>query len=411
MPHQKSLPTGVSRREFIFLIASMMAIAAFATDTMLPAFGAMSRDFGLIDATANHIQWVIYAFMLGFSVSQLFYGAMADYWGRKPIVLLGTVIFSVATLGAALAPNFEILLLMRLFQGIGMAALRVLSAAIVRDSFAGVEMSKVMSMIMMVFILVPVFAPSLGQALLLVFTWHSIFWALLLYGLVLTTWFYRRMPETLRPEFRRKISLHSLLDSLRQCVHSRTTLSYATATGLMYGVLMAYLGSSEQIFQREVYGLNEQFALVFGGIAMFMGGASFVNSRWVAKLGIRRMAHSAMVVFVAMSALLVFSSLIYAGKPPLMVFAPILAMCLFCFSLMMPNFNAISMEPLRAIAGSASSWTGFYTSFMGAIIGSIIGQMFNGTVLPLALGYFVIGLLVLTIVYHAEGRLYLNAQH
>jgi DHA1 family bicyclomycin/chloramphenicol resistance-like MFS transporter len=408
MPFKKNLPTGIGRREFIALIASMMAISALAIDTMLPAFGAMSADFGLIGANANHIQWVIYAFMTGFSFAQLFYGAMADYWGRKPIVLIGVAIFSLATLGAALAPNFTVLLVMRVFQGIGMAAMRVLSTTIVRDTFSGADMSRVSSMIMMVFILVPVFAPTLGQALLFGFSWHSIFWVLLVFGLALSTWFMRRMPETLKPEFRRPISIHTLLDSLRQCVRSRTTLGYATATGLMYGVLMTYLGSSEQIFQRNVYGLNERFALLFGAVAMFMGGAAFINSRWVGKLGVRRMAHTALLVFVGLSGLLVIVSLIFSGKPPLMLFVPMLAGCLFCFSLMMPNFNAISMEPLRAIAGSASSWTGFYTSFMGAMIGNLIGQMFNGTVLPLAVGYFLIGLLVLWIIYRTEGRLWLR---
>ena len=410
MPFKNNLPAGIGRREFILLIASMMAISALAIDTMLPAFGAMSQDFGLTGANANHIQWVIYAFMTGFSVAQLFYGAMADYWGRKPIVLLGVVIFSVATLGAALAPNFTVLLIMRVLQGVGMAAMRVLSSTIVRDTFAGADMSRVMSMIMMVFILVPVFAPTLGQVLLLGFTWHSIFWVLLIFGLGLSTWFMRRMPETLKPELRRPISVHTLLDSLRQCVRSRTTLGYATATGLMYGVLMAYLGSSEQIFQREVYGLNERFALMFGAIALFMGCASFVNSRWVSRLGIRRMSHTALACFVAISALLVLLSLVFAGKPPLWLFAPLIAGCLFCFSLMMPNFNAISMEPLRAIAGSASSWLGFYTSLMGAMIGSFIGQRFDGTVLPLALGYFVIGLLVSWIVYRTEGKLMLRGR-
>ena len=409
MPFQKNLPAGIGRREFIWLIASMMAISALAIDTMLPAFGAMSADFGLTGESANHIQWVIYAFMTGFSFAQLFYGAMADYWGRKPIVLLGVVIFSLATLGAALAPNFMVLLIMRALQGVGMAAMRVLSATIVRDTFSGADMSRVMSMIMMVFILVPVFAPTLGQALLLGFSWHSIFWVLLLFGLALSVWFMRRMPETLKPEFRRPISVHSVLDSLRQCVRSRTTLGYSTATGLMYGVLMTYLGSSEQIFQRDVYGLNERFALMFGAIALFMGGAAFVNSHWVGRLGIRRMAHTALVSFVGISGLLVLLSWGFAGKPPLWLFAPLLAGCLFCFSLMMPNFNAISMEPLRAIAGSASSWLGFYTSFMGAMIGSFVGQMFNGTVLPLAIGYFLTGVLVLWIVVRTEGRLLLRA--
>ena len=241
MPFKTYPNEHIGRLEFIILIALMMAIGALSIDTMLPAFPRMTHDFGLQAEQANHIQWVVYAYMIGFSFAQLIYGALGDYFGRRPIVLLGLSIFALASIGAALSPSFYFLLAMRVLQGIGLAAMRVLTAAMVRDRFSGHAMSQVMSMIMMVFILVPVFAPTLGQALLLGFSWHSIFWVLLLFGLALSVWFMRRMPETLKPEFRRPISVHSLLDSLRQCVRSRTTLGYSTATGLMYGVLMTYL--------------------------------------------------------------------------------------------------------------------------------------------------------------------------
>ena len=406
MPFRKL--SGIGRVEFIIMIASMMAISALSIDTMLPAFPLMTRDFGLTGEQANHIQWVVYAYMLGFSFAQLIYGSLADYYGRKPVVRLGLAIYAVATIGAALAPSFYFLLAMRVLQGVGIAAMRVLSTTLVRDVFSGYAMSQVMSMIMMVFIIVPVIAPSFGQLLLFRFDWHSIFWALLVYALILGVWFSKRMPETLKPEFRRRISWQNMWDSLKQCVQNRSTLGYSTCVGLMQGVLMAYIGSSEQIFQGDMYALGEHFPLMFGGIAMSMGVASFTNSRWVSRFGMRRMAHSALWLFIATTTVMTLLAWGFHGKPPLWLFAPILACSLFCFSLMMPNFNTIAMEPMQAIAGAASSWIGFFTSLTGAIIGSQIGQAFDGTVLPLSLGYWVIGLAVLLVVYWTEGRLPLH---
>ena len=408
MPFKTYPNEHIGRLEFIILIALMMAIGALSIDTMLPAFPRMTHDFGLQAEQANHIQWVVYAYMIGFSFAQLIYGALGDYFGRRPIVLLGLSIFALASIGAALSPNFYFLLAMRVLQGVGLAAMRVLTAAMVRDRFSGHAMSQVMSMIMMVFIIVPIIAPSLGQLLLFRFQWHSIFWGLLLYALILGTWFTSRMPETLDPNFRRPISLASMWDSLKQCVHNRSTFGYATAVGLMQGVLMAYIGSSEQIFQRDVYQLGEHFPLMFGAIAMSMGLAAFTNSRLVARFGMRRMAHSALWLFLTLTSVLTVSAWAFNGHPPIALFAPLLAACLFCFSIMMPNFNTISLEPMRAIAGSASSWTGFYTSLIGAILGSLIGQAFNGTVLPLTLGYWLIGLLVLATVFWTERRLPLH---
>lgn len=408
MPFKTYPNEHIGRLEFIILIALMMAIGALSIDTMLPAFPRMANDFGLVAEQANHIQWVVYAYMIGFSVAQLIYGALGDYFGRRPIVLLGLGIFATASIGAALSPSFEFLLAMRVLQGIGLASMRVLTAAMVRDRFSGHGMSQVMSMIMMVFIIVPIIAPSLGQLLLFRFEWHSIFWGLLLYALVLGTWFISRMPETLDPNFRRPISVASMWDSLKQCVHNRSTFGYATAVGMMQGVLMAYIGSSEQIFQRDVYHLGEHFPLMFGAIAASMGLAAFTNSRLVARFGMRRMAHTALWLFLASTSILSLTAWLFKGHPPLALFAPLLATSLFCFSIMMPNFNTISLEPMRAIAGSASSWTGFYTSLIGAILGSIIGQAFNGTVLPLALGYWLIGLLVLATVFWTEQRLPLH---
>jgi DHA1 family bicyclomycin/chloramphenicol resistance-like MFS transporter len=220
-------------------------------------------------------------------------------------------------------------------------------------------------------------------------------------------WFGRRMPETLHPEYRMPFSFERIAAGAKRCVQERVTIGYSTAIGLMFGALMAYISSSQQIFETEVYGLGHLFPLVFGMIAAVMGVASFVNVRLVRRLGMRRMSHAGVCGHVLMSLVMVAMAYWFDGKPPLLLFAVNLAACQFLFSLTMPNFNTMAMEPLGDIAGTASSMIGFYTTIMGTLVGLVIGQAFDGTVLPLAVGFLATGVVSLGIVYWTErGRLF-----
>ncbi|BCP54417.1 Bcr/CflA family drug resistance efflux transporter [Kaistia sp. 32K] len=374
-------------------------------DNLLPAFGHIQHDFGL--ASANEVQLILTVYMAGFAIMQLFYGPVSDIVGRKPTLMIGLVIFTIGSLIALFAPNFEMLLVARLVQGMGAAATRILSVAIVRDRYEGREMARVMSFTMMIFIIVPVFAPAIGSLFLLFGTWHAIFVSMLVMAVGIALWFGRRMPETLHPEYRMPFSVSRIAGGAKRCLQQRATVGYSTAIGLMFGGLMAYLGSSQQIFETEVYGLGKFFPLVFGMIAAVMGVASFVNVRIVRRLGMRRISHAGVCGHVLMSVLMVLSALWFDGKPPLLLFAANLAVCQFLFSLTMPNFNTMAMEPLGDIAGTASSMIGFYTTILGTIIGMGIGQAFNGTVLPLSLGFLATGVLSLVVVIWTErGRLF-----
>jgi DHA1 family bicyclomycin/chloramphenicol resistance-like MFS transporter len=384
----------------IAIIASMMGLAALSIDIMLPALPAISDTFGLADP--NQRQLVITFYLFGFAAGQLLYGPLSDSFGRKPVLIVGLAVYAAASLATYLASGYSMLLLARAVQGIGCAAPRIIALAVVRDLFGGRQMARVMSFVMMVFIIVPVIAPSLGEGLLLLGDWRWIFLLLLTASLVLlglTAW---RLPETRPPETRAKLSLDWLGHAVRRVVTTRQTLGYTVATGFVFGCLMSYINSAQQIFE-GIYGLDALFPLVFAAIAVFLAGASLTNGALVRRHGMRRMSHTALAGFVAVAAIHLIVVLIYDGSPPLVVFAGFLALNLFLFGFLMPNFNALAMEPLRELAGTASSFIGFFTTGSAALLGWAVGQSFNDTVIPLTTGYLLLSGIALLVVTITEG--------
>jgi DHA1 family bicyclomycin/chloramphenicol resistance-like MFS transporter len=287
----------------------------------------------------------------------------------------------------------------------------VLAVAIVRDCYSGREMSRVMSLTFAVFIIVPVVAPATGSATLLFGDWPLLFASMLVLAIVVTTWFWLRMPETLHPEYRLPLSASRILDGIRLTVTTRAALGYSTAVGLMFGTLMGYVGSSQQIFETEVYALGPLFPVAFGAIAAVMGVGAILNAQLVRRWGMRRLAHGSILAFFAVSVLQVTVAALYDGRPPLLLFGSILAASQFLASLAFPNFNAMAMEPLGAVAGTASSFMGFYTTLAAALLGLLIGQAFDGTVLPLGIGYVVLSALAVLVVLWTEGGRLFQPQH
>jgi DHA1 family bicyclomycin/chloramphenicol resistance-like MFS transporter len=391
--------------EFVALIALMMGVTSFAIDNLLPAFDILRADFAIADA--NDMQLTIYVYMIAFGVAQLVYGPVSDMVGRRPALLAGLAIFVVGCVLAIVSTNFTMLLAARAIQGIGSAAARVLAVTIVRDRFVGRDMARVMSLTMMVFLIVPIFAPTIGTLLLALGNWHMIFVATLALGLVLAIWFAARMPETLHPDYRFPLSLARVREALRITVTTRVSIGYATGVGLMMGCLMAYIGSAQQILETSVYGLGPVFTVYFGVIAALMGVGSLVNSRLVRRIGMRRMGHAGICAFALVSAAQLAGALASGGHPPLGWFVVTISLTLMLFSLTVPNFNAMAMEPLGAIAGTGSSFIGAYTTLFGALCGLAIGRAFDGTVTPLAVGYVVLSFTCLGVVLWTEkGRLF-----
>ena len=268
--------------EFVIVIASIMALNPIAMDMMLPALPNIASAFHI--TVANRPQMVLSIFLVGFGVGQFVMGPLSDRFGRRPVLLGGMALYCIASLLAVAAPSFETLLLARALQGLGTSATRVIATAIVRDCYAGRRMASVVSLAMMVFIAVPVVAPSFGQAVLLLTQWRGIFIVLMVYGMVTLIWSAWRMPETLPPQLRRSLAARDILDAFRQTATNRQTLGYALVSGGVLGSLFAYVFTAQQVFT-EIYQLGHYFPIAFAGIAIGTAIAGFVNSRFVNRLG------------------------------------------------------------------------------------------------------------------------------
>lgn len=388
--------------EFVVVIASIMALNPLAMDMMLPALPSIGSAFHLTDA--NRPQMVLSIFLTGFGVGQFVMGPLSDRFGRRPVLLGGMAVYCIASLLAIGASTFETFLLARALQGLGTSATRVIATSIVRDCYAGRRMASVMSLAMMVFIAVPVVAPSFGQAVLLLVQWRGIFIVLMLYGVIALAWSALRMPETLPLQERKSLAIRQVLGAFRQTITNRQTLGYALAAGGVQGALFAFVFTAQQLFT-DIYHLGHYFPLAFASIAVGIAIAGFLNSRFVGRLGMRVISHGALVSFV-----LVAATMLVAAKLevlPLSLLMALAALMMFTFGLMIANFTALAMEPHGHIAGTASSLYGSITTLLAIAIGMVIGQDYNGTLLPFATGFFLCALASLAVVLVVEkGRLF-----
>ena len=389
--------------EFIAIMAAMMALNALAIDMMLPALDQIRDDLRVVGA--NHQQLVVTSYFVGFALGQLFMGPLSDRFGRRSVLFFGLAGYTVTAFAAMAAGGLDGLLAARFLQGVASAAPRVVAIAVIRDVYGGRRMSEVMSFVMMVFIIVPVLAPSLGAAFLVFGDWRLIFGFLGVAALALLAWTALRLPETRPPESREPLTAAWLFEAVRQAVTTRQTLGYTLATGFLFGALLAYISSAQQIFT-EVYPFGPWFPVIFASVAIGMAGASLINSQLVERVGMRRLSHAALLGFFA-SGLTLAGFALAMAPPPLLVLLVLLALALFCFGLIMPNFNALAMEPMGRIAGTASSVIGALTTAMGAVMGAYVGQTFDGSVTPLAAGFALFPAASLAVVLITErGRLF-----
>jgi DHA1 family bicyclomycin/chloramphenicol resistance-like MFS transporter len=402
MTDQTVSARGLSRTEFIALMAAMMALNALAIDVMLPALPYMGEALGV--GSDNERQFVIGAYMLGFGLAQLAFGPLSDRFGRRAPLLIGLVVYVICAFAATFAPNFAALLALRFVQGLGAAGTRVIATSVVRDCFSGRQMAEVMSLTFMVFMAVPIIAPGIGQILLLSGPWQTIF--LFMGGLatVFSLWAFFRLPETLDPENRRPLTAASVLQGFHIVFTNRSAIFYGLAGMFLFGALFGFISSSQQVYV-DIYGLGVYFPVAFAAMAGLMAVSSFLNSRIVGRIGMRRLSHLALIVFTGASAVWLFFSVI--GFLPLWLFLANFAVIMFMFGWAAANMNSLSMEPLGAVAGTASSVFGFIQTVGGALLGTFIGQMFNGTITPIASGYLMMGALALSCVLIAEkGKLF-----
>ncbi len=392
-----TLPRALSRPEFVALIAAIMSLNALAIDVMLPALPHMGEALGVADE--NNRQFVVSVYMLGFGVGQLLVGPLSDRFGRRVPLLIGIGVYVLAAVLAALAPSFGALLAFRVLQGLGAASTRIVVTAVVRDRYSGRAMAEVMSLAFMVFMVIPIVAPSIGEVLLLTGPWQGIFFFMGGLALVFGAWALLRLPETLEPERRRPLTAESILGGFRLVVANRMALWYALAGTCTFGALFGFISTAQQIYV-DLYGLGVWFPAAFAFVAALMAVSSFLNSRIVRRFGMRRISHFALLVFTGLSGVLLLISL--AGQPPLWLFLGLLSGVMFMFGWAASNMNSLSLQPLGAVAGTASSVFGFIQTIGGALLGGFVGQQFNGTVVPTVAGYTVLGTAALLCVLVAE---------
>lgn len=388
--------------EFVIMLAMMVSIVALSTDVMLPAMDAIGRDLGVVDP--NTSQLVVSSLFLGFAVGQLLAGPLSDSFGRKPIIYLGYVIFIVGCLMSLLAASFSTMLVGRVLQGLGAAGPRIVTLALVRDGYEGRAMARIMSIVMAVFIIVPAVAPAIGQAVIIVGGWRATFGLLLALAIVASIWFAIRQPETLNIDDRRNFSLSNVGAGLVEACSHRTVLGYTIAAGLIFGAFVGYLSSAQQIFQIS-FGTGSYFAIYFGVAALAIGAASILNSSVVMRLGMRLLTWRALVGVTTLSIVFLLPVYVLEGIPPLWLFMTWLSSAFFCMGIIFGNVNALAMEPLGHMAGLGAAFVGALSTAISLPLGWFVGHSFDGGVLPLVLGFAVLGSASLVVMKWTERSL------
>lgn len=392
----------IGDRELTVMMASLMALNALAIDSMLPAFPYMVGGLGLTDA--NRIQFVISVFLAGTGVGALVHGPLSDRFGRRPILLIATIGAAIFSIACSISSSFEMLLAMRFAHGLMAAAMGVLVVSVIRDQFEGDAMARRMSTIFLIFMIVPIIAPTVGQLVLLFAGWRTIFDLMAVMALVAAFWVYRRLPETLAPENVIPIEPHALAKAWGKVLFNRNAAGYMLGAGIVQGALFGYLNSSPQMFDK-VFGAADFFTIGFAIVAIGIAVSNFTNARIVERFGARRVSQTALLSFIVLGALQLAAAIFAPKSLPL--FLVLLTANMAMVGFIGSNFSSIAMTPFGDVAGAASSFQSFVKTALAASIGAGIGQQFNGSAVPVAAGFLVCGLAALALVLWCEnGRLF-----
>lgn len=400
--HIAAIKQRVGVKEFIILIAALMATNAVAIDIMLPAFDDIKASLGVVGENAHH--YIIFCYLLGFGITQLFVGPLSDRLGRRVPLIIGLIFYAIASFACAFAPSFIGLLILRAIQGIGAAATRVLCVSVVRDLYGGRQMAEVMSIVMMVFMVVPIIAPATGQGILMLGPWQLIFFVMAAVGIIMAAWVWKRLPETLFAP--RPLTFSAITQGFKTVLSNKISFCYNLAFSVILSALFGALNTAQQIYD-GIYGLGKWFPAAFAAVATFQALAAFLNSRFVGRFGMRRISHFLLLAFVAASFVLFLWAWLTPNHVPFIPYMLLFTVIMFAFGAIGANFNSLAMEPLGAVAGTASSVFGFMQTLIGAGGGLLISHFFHGTITPIAAGFFIVGILALILVLIAEdGKLF-----
>jgi DHA1 family bicyclomycin/chloramphenicol resistance-like MFS transporter len=400
LPAERGAPLHMA--EFVALVAALMSLTALGIDSMLPALPAIGAALDAPNANAN--QFVITAFVIGFGAAQLAHGPLSDRYGRRRTLMVALVVYALMNALCALAGSFTLLLAARVAGGAAISATRVSTVAMVRDCFSGRAMARVMSIVFIVFMIVPVLAPAFGSGVLLFGNWRDIFWVVAGLSIIMLAWFAWRMPETLHAEDRTPIRLSRITQGWRLTLTDRWSIGYTLAATALMSALYGYLNSIQQVMA-DTFARPALLSLIFAVTGATMAAANLLNARLVMRLGTRRIGHAAVLVLIAASAL--HLGIEMTGNETLVTFAVLQALSMGCFGLATANFSSMAMENMGHIAGTASSVQGFLSVTAGAAAGAVIGQAFDGTTVPLTTGFLCAGVAALAFILWTEkGRLF-----
>ncbi|UCE93052.1 MAG: multidrug effflux MFS transporter [Flavobacteriaceae bacterium] len=385
-----------SQFEFVALMASLMSIVALAIDALLPALDYIGFSIGT--TKSSDTQLLITMIFLGLGIGPLLFGPISDSLGRKPIVYMGFTIFIIASLICIYSESLFWMVIGRILQGVGLSAPRTISIAMVRDTFEGDYMARIMSFITVVFILVPIIAPAMGKFVLDHYNWQAIFYIQLIFSILVSWWFWKRQPETLPQEQRIKFTGHIFADGLKELVKYKKTIGYTVISGFITGSFMVYLSSSQQIFHTQ-YGLKEEFPFIFAGLAISIGSATFLNGTLVVRFGMERIINTAILSFFGIS--LLYLILFYnTENPDVTLLLLFFGMQFFSIGFLFGNLRAMAMQPIGHIAGIGAAITGFLSTMMAVPISIYIGRFIDQRALPLFIGFLICSFLsILIIIY------------
>lgn len=386
--------------EFVALMAFLMSIVALSIDALLPALPVIGEHLSVLDKNDN--QKLITMIFLGLGSGQLIFGPLSDAFGRKPIVYTGFLLFVVATFICVTTKSFEMMIFGRVLQGVGLSASRTIAIAMIRDSFSGDYMAKVMSFVTMVFILVPVIAPALGQGLLNFYDWKSIFYFNLLFGLAVVIWFWRRQPETLHPKYKIRFTGNLFINGAKEFIKHKRAVAFTLVSGFITGSFMVYLSTSQQIFEQQ-YNMADLFPYIFASLAISVGISTFMNSQLVVKYGMLRIASVSVIAYTIVS--LLYILLFYSGaNPHVGVLIAFFAVQFFTIGFIFGNLRSLAMEPLGHIAGIGAAINGFVSTVLAVPIANYIGSFVKTSVLPLFIGFFLFGMFSLFVFMYVKWK-------
>ncbi len=384
--------------EFIILMASLMSIVALAIDALLPALDIIGRSVGVVEIADN--QLLITMIFIGLGFGPLLFGPISDSMGRKPVVYMGLVLFIGSSLLCVFANSLEVMIIGRILQGVSLSAPRTISIAMIRDTYSGDHMARIMSFITVVFMLVPIIAPALGKLILDAYNWEAIFYIQIGFALLIAFWFWRRQPETLAVENRIPLQLNLFVNGTKELLKYKATISYTLIQGFIVGSFLVYLSTAQQVFEGQ-YGLKEEFPYVFAAIAIAIATATFLNGSLVLRYGMEKLITVSLIVYFLTSITYVF---LFFGRenPSIEVLIAFLGVQFFAISFLFGNLRSAAMQPIGHIAGIGSAITGCIATIMSVPISTFIGRFVNTTTLPLFIGFSICSTLALVILLYLK---------